>query len=335
MFKRLLLLATIIAGVAGGGHTVHAGNVTFQVSPEFPSNQINKKLDYYNLLVAPGSTEKISFLILNSDSGSHKYHVSVNRAGTSSDGDTSYNLHGVKPTTSLKVNIESLFPKPHTYTVAPHSTRRISLALKAPTTAWSGILLGGLRVQQVDNSAGSSADVGVNSQPAYTIGLQLQATKMLPVYTPALQFNGPRVSTKASGTTISALLENPDPILQTGLFVSARAVRNGKTVLTQDMAGIKLAPNAQMAFPLAKTPKTLKSGKYQLVIDAHNGEQKWHFADDFHVVQPVMKTKTTSTKIQNHQHQFPAWLVAVLIAIASALGWFIWQLLSHRKNQQD
>ncbi|WP_125708314.1 DUF916 domain-containing protein [Lacticaseibacillus porcinae] len=326
MFKRLFLLAAVIAGVAGGGHVVHADSVTFQVSPEFPSNQINKKLNYYNLLVAPGATQKISFLIINSDSGSHKYHVSVNRAGTSSDGDTSYNLHGVKPTQSLKVNIESLFPKPRNYTVDPHSTRRIKLTLKAPSEAWAGVLSGGIRVQQVDSNANANTNVGVTAQPAYTYGIQLQATPTIPNYTPALQFNGPKVSTNTSGSTVAALLENPNPVLQSNLFVSAKVLRKGKTVLSQDMAGIKLSPNAQMAYPLTPTPKALKAGTYQLVVDAHNGDQKWHFEDKFTIVQPVMKTKANTTTDKAVMHHFPAWLVVILIIIAFALGWLIWYL---------
>lgn len=331
MFKRLFLLAAVIAGVAGGGHVVHADSVTFQVSPEFPSNQINKKLNYYNLLVAPGSTQKISFLIINSDSGSHKYHVSVNRAGTSSDGDTSYNLHGVKPTQSLKVNIESLFPKPRNYTVDPHSTRRINLTLKAPSEAWDGILLGGLRVQQVDNNINNQADVGLKSQAAYTVGIQLQASATLPADTPALRSNGTKVATNASGTMVSALLENPDPYLQTGLFVSARVYHKNTKVLSQDMAGIKLAPNAQMAFHLTKSPKDLKAGRYHLVVDAHNGDQQWHFEDWFTVTKPVIKTKQPSAET-HPLNKFPQWLVAILIAIVLALVWWIWKL---RRNKHD
>ncbi|WP_407895410.1 DUF916 and DUF3324 domain-containing protein [Lacticaseibacillus sp. N501-2] len=329
MFKRLLLMAALVAGVAGGGHAVHAAEVNFQVAPEIPSNQIDKKLQYYDLLVTPGTTQNLTFLIQNTDSGSHKFAVSVNRAGTSPDGNTSYSEHGAKPTKSLKVNIESLFPKPHTYTVDPHSTRRISLKLTAPKTAWSGILLGALNVQKVDQDAGSGGAVGITSRPGYAIGIQLQATKTLPTYTPQLQFNGAEVSTNASGSNVSALLENPAPMLQQGLHVSAKVFHKNKQVLHHELAGIKLAPNAQMAFPLTTKPQALKAGTYHLVVTAQNGKQNWHFEDDFTVVNPVMKTQTTKTQTA-HTGPFPAWVVAVMIAIASALGWYVWYLRSHR-----
>lgn len=332
MFKRLLLLAAVIAGVVGSGQAVHAASVNFQVAPEIPKNQIDKRLEYYDLLVTPRTTQNLTFLIQNTDSGSHKFAVSVNRAGTSPDGNTSYSEHGVKPTSSLKVNIESLFPKPHTYTVDPHSTRRISLKLKAPKEAWSGILLGALNVQKVDQDASTNGTVGITSRPGYAIGIQLQATKTLPTYTPELQFNGAQVATNASGSNVSALLENPAPILQTGLHVSAQVLRNNKKVLSQEIAGIKLAPNAQMAFPLTKTTTSLKSGTYHLVVNAQNGEHKWHFEDNFTVVNPVMKSKTETKAKQAHDGPFPSWLVAVMIAIVSALGWYIWYLRSHRQD---
>lgn len=332
MFKRLLLMVAVMAGMAGSGHAVHAASVNFQVAPEFPTNQIDKKLNYYNLHVTPGTTQKLSFLILNSDSGSHKFNVSVNRAGTGSDGDTSYSVHGAKPTTSLKVNIEALFPKPQTYTVAPHSTRRITLPLKAPTEGWSGILLGAIHVVQLDNNSNANGNVGVSSHPAYTIGMQLQTLATLPTYTPALQFNGTNVKTTVSGSMISAKLENPNPTLETGLHVSAKVFHAGKKVLQNDMAGIKLAPNAEMAFPLTETAKALKPGKYSLIIDAQNGEQQWHFADDFTITQTVMKTTATATPKAAKTGPFPAWLVAVLIAIASTLVWFIWQLKANERH---
>lgn len=333
MFKRLMLLAAVIAGVAGSGQVVHAASVNFRVAPEIPKNQITKNLGYFDLLVTPGSTQALAIRIQNTASGSHRYLVQTNRAGTGQDGNTNYSEHGQTPTKSLAVNIESLMPKPHTYTVDPHTTRTIKLRLTAPKTAWAGILLGGIDVTQIDYGANKASGAATSTRPAYTIGLQIQATKQLQAYTPQLQFNGPKIKTTSSGTTVSALIENTAPVLQTGLRVSAKvtAAASNKTVLTKTISSIKMAPNSEMAFPLAQTPANLKPGKYHLTLKAKNGDQSWHFADEFTVDQTVMKTKTTAKQVVKSS-PLPPWVSGILVVIASGLIYSIWYLLRRRQK---
>lgn len=324
MFRKLVLGLAMTIGLLQAAQPVHAASTNFQAAAELPSNQIDKQIHYFNLLVTPGSQQDLLILIQNTDSGSHRISVSPNRAGTNGNGLIDYSKHKQAKPKSLALNIEDYLPKPKIYTVDPHSTRRIKLRLNVPNKSWSGILLGGIRVEELDpNASGQKA----NSRVAYNIAIELQTSKTLPKQTPQLQFNGVQLKERASGDSVNALLENPAPMIQSGLHVNAQIFhRNGtKVVMNRELSGITMAPNSIMTFPITQSAKMLRPGHYRLVIDGNNQSETWHFERDFTIHATVMKTKKTNT--QSAQHKiFPVWVVIGLLTIAVVLVVIIWQL---------
>ena len=328
MFRKLVLGLAMTIGLLQAAQPVHAASTNFQAAAELPSNQIDKQIHYFNLLVTPGSQQELSILIQNTDSGSHRFSVSPNRAGTNGNGLIDYSKHQQAKPKSLALDIEDYLPKPKVYTVDPHSTRRIKLRLTVPNKSWSGILLGGIRVEELDPNASAQT---ANSRVAYNIAIELQTSKNLPKQTPQLQFNGVQLKERASGDSVNALLENPAPMIQSGLHVNAQIFhRNGnKVVMKRELSGITMAPNSIMAFPITQSAKMLKPGHYRLVIDGNNQSETWHFERDFTIHATVMKTKKTTS--QNAQHEsFPIWVVIGLLTIVAGLAVIIWQLKKKR-----
>lgn len=323
MFRRICLAAVIMSGFWGGGQYVEAASTDFGVAAQLPTNQIDKKLHYYDLLVTPGSTQDLKLKIQNTSTGTQRFEISTNRAGTTDDGQLNYNQHGATPPKSLAYNIESLMPKTRVVSIEPRTTRTVSLKLTAPTKNWSGILLGAIHVSKLDTT----------TRVAYNIGLQLRSTKNLPAQTAQLQFNGVSTKIRATGDTVSALIENPAPRIQNGLGLQAKVYRmkTGQKVMHRELSQATLAPNSVMSFIINKTSKQLASGKYKLIVDAKNGTQNWHFTKQFTVIEPVIKSKTTTSASPQKLHNVPTSLIAILIAIMFALGaWIYWII---RKSQ--
>jgi hypothetical protein len=324
MFRRICLAAVLISSFCGGGQYVQAATTNFGVKAQLPANQIDTSVHYYDLLVSPNTTQTLKLQVQNTGTGTQRFKISTNRAGTTSDGQLNFNQHGVTRPKSLTYNIESLMPKPKIISIAPRTTRTVSLKLTAPKANWSGVLLGAVHVTQLDTT----------TRVAYNIGLQLRASKTLPAQVPQLQFNGVDTKISATGDSVKALLENPASRIQTGLNVRAQVFRlkNRREVMHHQVKNATLAPNSVMAFTANKYTKRLASGKYQLIVDATNGKQAWHFIKNFTVTQPVIKTTPTPANPAQKFHQLPAWVIIFLITIVVALVSLIYWLVAKRRN---
>ncbi|WP_172968641.1 DUF916 domain-containing protein [Companilactobacillus mishanensis] len=129
-------------GVFFGGQTIaNAESLKFTVSAVQPDSQIDKKTTYFDMLVKPNEDQNLTVKITNSDKKAHKYRVSINRAGTNSNGVIDYSTHGVKPDKSLKNNIESQVPAPTTVTVPAQTTQDYNFTLKTPAKDFGGVML--------------------------------------------------------------------------------------------------------------------------------------------------------------------------------------------------
>lgn len=327
MFRRICLVAVMISGFCGGGQYVQATTTNFGVKAQLPANQVNAKVHYYDLLVSPNTTQTLKLQVQNTSTGTQRFEISTNRASTTSDGQLNFNQHGLAQPKSLTYNIEALMPKPRVISIAPRTTRTIALKLTAPKTSWSGVLLGAVHVAQLDTT----------TRVAYNIGLQLRATQTLPTQAPQLQFNGVTTKIRAIGDTISALLENPAPRIQNHLTLQANVYRlkTGKLVMKRQLSQASLAPNSVMAFAVNQVPKSLVNGKYKLTITANNDTKTWHFAKTFTIVQPVIKTKATTSTTLPKLRQLPAWLIGILIAVILALGSMIYWLAFKKRHSSN
>lgn len=325
MFKRICLAAVVISGFCGGGQYVQAAATNFGVAAVQPANQVDPNVHYYDLLVTPNTTQTLKLQVQNTGTGTQRFEISTNRAGTTSNGELNFNLHEAKSPASLAYNVEDLMPKPRTISVEPRTTETVSLKLTAPKASWSGVLLGAVHVAQLDTA----------THVAYNIGLQLRATKTLPTQSPQLQFNGVSTKIRATGDTVSALLENPASRIQTGLAVQAKVYRlkTGKQVMHRSLANASLAPNSVMAFTTSKTAKDLASGKYKLIVDAKNGAHSWHFTKMFTITRPVIKSTETKTSALQTIKTLPSGLIVILLAIVVGLVGMIYWLV--KKRQQD
>jgi len=149
--------------------------VNYSVSPEAATNQIDKKITYYDLKVTPGQTETIKFKINNADVTDHTYSIAINRATTDVNGVIDYTRSNVKHDADLKYNIEKLVTYPKKISVGAKSSKEVAIKLNMPKGNFSGELLGGILVDE-DNQANNKAPKGVTlkSKYDYVIGLQLQ-----------------------------------------------------------------------------------------------------------------------------------------------------------------
>ncbi|WP_334329768.1 DUF916 and DUF3324 domain-containing protein [Companilactobacillus sp. HBUAS59699] len=328
-----------LLGIFFDSQTVQAENLNFSVSATQADNQIDKKITYFDLLVKPDQGQDLTIKIQNTDSQENKYRVSINRAGTNRNGVIDYSTHGVALDKSLnpKLNLESLVPAPTTVKVPANSTKEYTFHLNVPKKSFSGVILGGVRVQKVqDDDNKKSKGVSIVNQYAYVIGLQLQsnqdyvAPNMKLLNVKAKQYNGRNY--------INAYLQNPKPTIMHDLSIKARVNTKGTKdkILSTTKKMMTMAPNSNFGFPIETNGKTLKSGKYTLILDAtaEKGKYHWHFSRDFAVTNK-QASKLDKTSVDTHSEpNYFMWIVIAIIVILILLCIIVYLNQRNQKNRR-
>lgn len=136
--------------------SVQAATADFGVKANYNDHQTaeNGIIDVYG---DAGSSQNISFSILNKDDKRHKYNVYVHTAYTDSNGQLDYSKNIANdPTLNLKIN-RYVQPQKQTVYVDGGEIKTVSLRLNIPSNNFKGFLMGGIVVKLVKSAKESSS----------------------------------------------------------------------------------------------------------------------------------------------------------------------------------
>ncbi|WP_164847988.1 DUF916 and DUF3324 domain-containing protein [Lacticaseibacillus hulanensis] len=337
------MLALVAALLFIPGHKANAETLHYSISANLPENQLNTSASYFDLLVKPGSSQNLSVVITNSDTRAHKYRVSTNRSETNTNGIVDYNKHGKKRPKSLALDIEAMMPKTSKVTVPAKSARTVSLKLTVPMQRFSGVLLGGIRVAELDTTSGNTSSKGLTlkNKFAYVLGLQLREDKDVSGVKPDMTLNKVGATQINNRNYISTYLENTKPTIMRDVRVRAKVYKDGSSsvFVKNDKSDMMMAPNSVFAYPINANEYPLKPGNYRVVVDAwaENAKYHWHFAKSF-VISAALADNLNKTAVDQKKPQIN-WLLYILIALAILifliLILIIILLLKRRKDDDE
>jgi hypothetical protein len=75
MLSIMVLILLIGLGFVSNNEVAFAGTMEYSVKANIPKNQINKKLTYFDLKMAPGSKQTISLTVKNTSSEEKKIMI--------------------------------------------------------------------------------------------------------------------------------------------------------------------------------------------------------------------------------------------------------------------
>ncbi|WP_334329924.1 DUF916 and DUF3324 domain-containing protein [Companilactobacillus sp. HBUAS59699] len=297
--------------------TVKADTLNYTVGADLPDNQIDKSGAYFDLKVTPGQSQDLTIKISNKDNESHHYEVSVNRGLTNDNGMIDYSTHGSADKDGLKYNIESLTTSPQDVTVDANSTKLVTIHLNAPKDNFSGIILGGIRVQEITPTPkAKKKGLNINNEYAYVIGLELRQNS--DKIQPKIQLGNIFEKQVNNYNYVAADLINPNPSIIDNISINATVKdKNGKEVYTQDKKNLSMAPNSDFNYLIGSPKQTLKAGTYELVLNAKSGTTSWHFDRKFTITTQTVKklAKTTIPKHTTPNYLLIAFIIAILLVM--------------------
>jgi len=262
-----------------------ADELNYAVEADIPENQIDKNLNYFDLLLRPEERQDISITITNNSNKTESFTISVNNALTTNNGNIDYTQHNLQTDKSMKVSIEELVKNTHEkIELKPREKQKIIFHISMPKEKVEGIILGGINVtKDHDYKERKNKNILIENMYSYVIGLQIRQ-ELAPV-TPKLNLNEVQTGIVNDTTSVIANFQNSTAALLQNVSIVAKLIRReeGTVVLTTKKENMNIAPNTNFDFLINRHHETLTSGKYTLDVSIYSDQKVWTFNKDFTV----------------------------------------------------
>ncbi|WP_368251224.1 DUF916 domain-containing protein [Enterococcus sp. 2201sp1_2201st1_B8_2201SCRN_220225] len=250
--KRSLLVILFIFFLSYAPVQAQATGAGYGVTPLLPENQLDEAT-YFNLLVAPGDTQRLSIQLTNQENQPKILHIAPTTATTSNIGAIQYTT--TKPELLKGPVLSELLSAPKTVTLQSQETKIIDFTLTMPQESFQGILLGSFLIQEVGQNSNAN---GIANQFAYEIGLMIRESKKLP----SMKISFHKLQLNNNDLTIQ--FKNQSGRLVSGTL-KAKLVGKKQSFSKE----LQIAPNtaSQIIFPFEKLPTGATSVKLTFTTD--------------------------------------------------------------------
>lgn len=268
------LVAIVFISLFIGGQNVSASDSTgpmYTVTPVLPENQLEKVNDQFDILVKPSSTQKLQVIIKNKSNAAMKLNSLVVAGVTNSNGIIDYkNKHEEKTKKDTFTNIATV---DEIGSIAPNSEKTLTIHLKIPKSGVDGLMLGGIKVEQVNPAKSES---NIQNKYSYIIPIKIQTS--LEKQQAELSLEKVSITQTGLRNRIVTVLENPKGAILRNVEMSleAKKAKSDKTYYEKKVTNLKFAPKSIADLQWA-IDKPFEAGTYQLTlkVKADGFEKTW------------------------------------------------------------
>ena len=331
----------------------------FSVIPLIGENQLGQDLGYFNLLLAPQATQKLSFRLTNHSNRVLSIKTSFGNAFTTNLGTVSYKApnHQIEP--SLSTDLQKRVTLPSTVSLKSKESIILEAKLTMPKESFQGILAGGFNFEE-ESTNRHRKENSIQNNYAYTFALIVQNS--LAKVAPALslgkvstdQINGKQV------LLINLTNRSKTYLKQMNLQAVITKTDNSSLKDAYDNSAMEMAPDSSftLALPLSnlgfndQKGNPLESGHYQLKLLVYgekspngiyqtslnqqttNYNDKWELASRFTV--PAKQANVSKIKKAEELNLTFNWVIiiewTIIIFLISTIFYLIFKSL--KKHQE-
>ncbi|MCB5951482.1 DUF916 and DUF3324 domain-containing protein [Enterococcus sp. BWT-B8] len=324
-------------GAEAEGESSSIGGFTYSL--EFPENQLNPNLGYYQLMMTPGQEQSLAVILSNPGSEAITVNLALNGAKTNKTGVIEYANRDIENDASLAFAFEDLVTGPESVELAAGETKQVTLTVKMPETSFEGVIAGGLQMMKAGQTedADSSGGSKVVNQYAYVVSILLQESDTELV--PDLQFNRAYGGQLNYRNSVYINFSNVIAAYLNDLTVEAQVMKkDSNTVLYEaKKTSMRMAPNSFMEFPVSMNGERMEAGSYTTHVLATSGEQRWEWTEDFEITEDEAQ-KYNERDVGLTQETGINWqLIALIVGgfVAAVVVIFGLITLFRKKKQRD
>ncbi|WP_088809634.1 MULTISPECIES: DUF916 and DUF3324 domain-containing protein [Listeria] len=336
MKKFFLVIATTLTVILFAPNiTAHAEDVDYSVQAIIPENQIDKKQGYFDLRMQPLMEQRLQVKVFNSSNHEIKVKQDVTYASTNKSGMIDYSKKSLKKADeSLKVPLPKIAEViEDNITIPANSFKDVWINVKMPKESFDGIILGAVEFTQVNEEVDDKKESGlsIENEYSYVVGIQLSETAKK--IEPNLNLLNVKAGLDNYRTSVSAVLQNDQPVILDHLSVDAKVYKKGENKVLHETAktDLKMAPNSNFGYAIDWENQPLEEGTYVLKLKADNGSETWNFTKEFKIGNDAKDLNKKAVDVEKNYLWW--WIIggALAIAIVLLIIWFI----VRRKNKKD
>ncbi|QIK69832.1 DUF916 and DUF3324 domain-containing protein [Erysipelothrix sp. HDW6C] len=312
----------------------------FTIAAIIPENQINKSVDYFDLMMTPNQEQVVNITIENKGSETMVATLDLNNASTGNNGSKQYMI-AVEPDSSMKTPLTSIATLVDTeIEVKPGETKNASIRIKMPATEQDGVILGGVAVKAntlTDKETDSDQGLSISNQLSYLIGLQLRTNNnavdrnlnLLKVDTALIDFN----------PSIIASIQNDMPIQMNDISIVGSVNKQGtqESVATVNVSNASIMPNTNFNVVYAPNNGNLKPGVYDVKLRIiHDTDGKTWEWDETLTIESEDASDINDQAIfnKNDVNYLAIIIIAILVLIVVLLFILIWKRRKKDDNKE-
>ncbi|MGG5305257.1 hypothetical protein IGK16_002928 [Enterococcus pernyi] len=330
----LMLLVSFLSSMRVGAEEE---TLNFYVTPEFSENQKSGNDRYFQLNLAPNTTEKLTLKLQNANAKAKKIQITPHTAYTNVMGVVEYGQDADKADPTLKHSLAELIEQPKILELAGNETKTVTLDLNMPTEEFEGLLAGGLRVSEVKEEASEETSneegVAIQNEFAYIIGVVVSNKQnavqpdldLLDVFADQLNYRN----------VISANLQNFTPTFVNRLEVEATVQKVGEEEILYQASQeqMQMAPNSNFNFPISLEGDRFRSGDYLLKMTARSGEEEWQWEKNFTI--EADEARALNQKDVTIDTSINWWMIGSITLLVLLLGIVLYPLIKKNLEQTN
>lgn len=333
--KRGLILSLFLLLISIPTMTGHSSELNFYVNPILPASQVEGSTAYFDINLPPGETETLGLSLVNASSEPIDVLITAHTAYTNVNGVVVYAQEAEEVDSTLVYEMSDLIETPDLITLAPGEARDVFVNLTLPDEDFTGLLAGGINIEEVEKEDESSDEEGLVIKNTFSVVYAVVASNNRSTVTPELELLDVFADHLNHRNVFSATIQNPTPTFVNQLEVNAqvREVGSDEILYEAHRTGMQMAPNSHFKFPIPLDGDRFRNGDYVLTMTASSGKHTWSWEEGFTVdTQTARELNEGDVTIDTSLN---LWMVS---SISLAILFFlilIYLIFKHRKLKQQ
>jgi hypothetical protein len=315
-----LFLATTFIFLVQGVSTVQADTSSFDVQAVLPKNQVTPHIEFFDIRVSPDEEQSLQVDLANLTGKTNNITIDAAAPVTDLTGKVNYTDPNSQADPSAQYSVHKLFQGPKSVILAPHETKTVTLTLKTPPKAFSGLIIGSFIFSSDSNPSvrDDKKSHRLKNEIRVSIPIGLRSTNP-PIATvaPDLDLGEPKIVTSPfGGGAIQIRLRNVEPAFTgevTGTIdVHDKDEQTNSFRYKQKTFGI--APNSFFEMFTPWGGGVVQPGHYVLTYRFSAGERNWTFTRQL-IVSRDEATSVNQTQPATQNNALIWWLIAILLVV--------------------
>ena len=244
-----------------------------------PENQKNSQVGYFDLEMATAQEQTVLIRLNNTSQKSIEIQVDLNAAKTNSNGVIEYGPNTIPNDESLQHDFSAIVTGPERITLPPESQEELQLLIKMPSRPVSGLIAGGIQLQEISDENEETTDNGmIVNKFAYLIGMILSQGEEELEENLELKDVFPELKNSRNAFLVNFSNTQGEFVENMTVMVGISHDTLGDVTYETKKSQLRMAPNSQIFFPVLLNGEAMVPGKYHsriLVTTDAGGTWEW------------------------------------------------------------